>query len=325
MTSPAGQFRGPLDAIVRTYRREGVRALYGGFGAVIIGGTPGTVLYLTSYAFFRDSISSAVLKWNGGDAIICSGKNDKPPSLSHMQEFAVHFASGMLAETVTCIVYVPVDVVKERMQVQQKLEYATSCNLRKSEASQSHQYKGSWDALHQIIRTEGMRGIYKGYFATLASFGPFSALYFVFYERCKLWSREHINRQRQSTDWKQNEDTRIIVEDGDLPLLYLIACSAGAGALASWLTSPLDMAKLRLQVQRGRAAAAIPKEGQTIAKQTVVQYRNMMHCLLLAYKDGGVRGLFRGAGARVLHFTPATTITLTCYEKCRTFYANVLG
>jgi hypothetical protein len=31
-------FRGPIDAIVQTYRKEGVRALYGGFGAVIIGG-----------------------------------------------------------------------------------------------------------------------------------------------------------------------------------------------------------------------------------------------------------------------------------------------
>ncbi|KAL7534045.1 hypothetical protein ACHAWF_004701 [Thalassiosira exigua] len=306
-------FRGPVDALIRTYRHEGIRSLYGGFGAVIVGGTPGTVVYLTGYAFFRDSISSALMQMPGrGYATTTSGAE---PSLSQGEEFIVHFSSGMLAETVTCIVYVPVDVVKERMQVQR--------NLTSQGISRSYQYNGSWDALQQIIRTEGLRGIYKGYGATLASFGPFSALYFMFYERCKLWSREYIQRQREVSESTKTSDTNK-VNDGDLPLLHLVACSAGAGALASWLTSPLDMAKLRLQVQRGQTAAA----GSLAAESNpnhAVQYRGMADCLSAAYKEGGVRGLFRGAGARVIHFAPATTITMTLYEKCRSFFAETLG
>ena len=31
-------YRGPIDALMQTYRREGMRSLYGGFGAVIVGG-----------------------------------------------------------------------------------------------------------------------------------------------------------------------------------------------------------------------------------------------------------------------------------------------
>ena len=31
-------YRGPIDALVSTYRNEGIRSLYGGFGAVIVGG-----------------------------------------------------------------------------------------------------------------------------------------------------------------------------------------------------------------------------------------------------------------------------------------------
>ena len=83
-----------------------------------------------------------------------------------------------------------------------------------------------------------------------------------------------------------------------LPLPYLIASSATAGALASFLTSPLDMAKLRLQVQRGGATGATAK------------YQGVISCLRYAYGQGGVAGLFRGAGARVLHFVPATSKTL---------------
>ena len=206
----------------------------------------------------------------------------------------MHFISGMLAEAVTCTIYVPVDVVKERMQVQRK--------------GSSQIYNSSLDALRKILKTEGMSGIYKGYGATLASFGPFSALYFMFYEQCKSWSREYIDRNNS------NESTNTTT-DGDLPFLYLIACSSGAGAVASFLTSPLDMAKLRLQVQRGQAATG---------NQTV-QYKGMIDCLKNAYVYGGVRGLFRGAGARVIHYAPATTITMTCYEKCRSFYADALA
>ncbi len=299
-----------------------MRALYGGFGAVIIGGTPGTVLYLTGYAFFRDSITMAVLnmrRHEEGDGRISTSVTSGKHTLSHSQEFAVHFMSGMLAETVSCIVYVPVDVVKERMQVQRKANNAST--------SLGYQYNGSWDALRQIARTEGMRGIYKGYGATLASFGPFSALYFMFYEQCKHQSRDYISRQRdQHVDTTMSNDMQKPVKDGDLPLVHLIACSAGAGALASWLTSPLDMAKLRLQVQRGQAAASANSStaGKSITNPTT-QYHGMIDCLRSIFAEGGVRGLFRGAGARVIHFAPATTITMTCYEKCRAFFAETCG
>ena len=40
----------------------------------------------------------------------------------------------------------------------------------------------------QIMVYEGIAGLYRGYGATLASFGPFSALYFVFYERVRGWA-----------------------------------------------------------------------------------------------------------------------------------------
>lgn len=36
-----------------------------------------------------------------------------------------------------------------------------------------------------MLRHEGIRGLYRAYGATVMSFGPFSALYFVFYEFAK--------------------------------------------------------------------------------------------------------------------------------------------
>ena len=264
-------YKGPIDTLWRTLSAEGPQGLYRGFGAVIVGGTPGTMLYLCSYELLKTRIEAFM-----------PGSGDN---------FAVHFSCGMMAETISCVIYVPVDVVKERMQVQHSTKG-------------KGQYHNSYDAFGKILRTEGLSGIYKGYAATLASFGPFSALYFMFYERFKHWTRQHLVR---------NDSTVQSVDNLEIPFPYVVLSSCSAGALASWLTSPLDMAKLRLQIQRGKLA----NQGEV-----EVTYRGVIDCLRYAYGHGGVYGLFRGAGARVLHFAPATTITMTCYETFRSYFAR---
>ncbi len=91
--------------------------------------------------------------------------------LCHPTDTLSQSANEQVTETVCCIFYVPVDVIKERLQIQSKgiqLEYT---------------YSGTMDAFRQIASQEGARGIYKGYSATLLSYGPFSALYFLFYEK----------------------------------------------------------------------------------------------------------------------------------------------
>jgi Mitochondrial carrier protein len=256
-------YTGPIHVLVRTFHTEGLAGLYRGLGAVLVGGTPGTVVYLCTYEIVKAELST-----------------DRAPP------FLTHFMAGMIAETIACIIYVPVDVVKERMQVQ----HAATPSIPTD--SPATLYRNSWDAFRKIVRYEGFSGIYRGYAATLASFGPFSALYFVFYEQFKDLARH------QSPS------------NADLSFSATVVCAAAAGGLASWLTSPLDMAKLRLQVQRGRLASQHPAD-------LALTYSGMWDCLRHTWQTEGVRGLFRGAGARVLHFAPATTVTMTTYEMCR--------
>ena len=85
--------------------------------------------------------------------------------------------------TGSCIVFVPVDVIKERLQVQQTTSTLTSGS---SSSNKLPIYRGSFDALLQICKQEGVRGIYKGYGATLLTYGPFSALYFLLYEEVSV-------------------------------------------------------------------------------------------------------------------------------------------
>ena len=73
-----------------------------------------------------------------------------------------------------------------------------------------------------------------------------------------------------------------------------------------------DMAKLRIQIQRGsNSGGGMSSSG-------------MVDCLKQTHRAEGVRGLFRGSVARMIHFAPSMAITMTCYEMCRSFYARAL-
>ena len=89
-------YRGSMDVMAKTFRSEGIKGLYRGFPTVIAGGTPGTVLYLCGYDIFKDEISSAL-----------SASNSNNSSKNNEETFAVHFAAGILAEAVACLIYVP--------------------------------------------------------------------------------------------------------------------------------------------------------------------------------------------------------------------------
>ena len=128
-------YRGTVDVLQRTARTEGIKGLYRGFGAVIIGGVPATMIYLCSYDLAKERL------------LRLSGSNTEN-SGKHL--FAVHFSAGMIAESISCIVFVPVDVIKERLQVQHPI---SSDNQAKTSLPN---YRNSWDALKQISRQEGM-------------------------------------------------------------------------------------------------------------------------------------------------------------------------
>lgn len=55
-----------------------------------------------------------------------------------------------------------------------------------------------------------------------------------------------------------------------------ILCSAGAGAISGFITTPLEMVKLRMQIQRADKAA----KGVNL-EETLYGYRNIFHGLYM--------------------------------------------
>ena len=79
-----------------------------------------------------------------------------------------------------------------------------------------------------------------------------------------------------------------------------------AGVMASFLTNPLDMAKLRLQVQRAG------KQGGGDKSQ--FYYKHMLHGVYRIAVDEGPLALFAGSFARCLFHVPMVAISMSIVE-----------
>jgi hypothetical protein len=252
-----------------TLNKEGIRGLYKGLPVSVLGSIPACVLYFGSYEFFK---KHSLLVKNFSDS-----------------EFLIYFLGGMFAETISCLIFVPVDVIKERMQVQSSLK--------------TFDYKNDLDALLTILRQEKLRGLYKAYGATVMSFGPMSAFYFMFYEYLKGFfvrndAKTYIQRVKNE-DIDKLKDYKL-----DISFKESLICSGLASAGACFITNPLDLVKLRMQVQR--ASSDYKPENR--------QYRNMVHGLFVIIQNEGLKGLLRGSMARAAHMAPTGAISMTMLE-----------
>ena len=305
-------YKGLWDVVTKTIRTEGVAGMYRGLPAGAVGSIPAVCIYMWGFEK-SNQLMKATFPFFA-----------TYPSLAD-------FWAGMAAETLSCVVFVPVDVVKERLQVQVK-----DRALHPEAVSTTHPegvYKGSRDAFTTIVRQEGVCGIYKGYGATLFSFGPFSACYFLIYENMKRHlltrnadlaaaSLSPLSVVSSSPPPSLSMSSRLPTSSSislsppppppppHLSALQSFLCAAVAGTVASVVTNPLDLVKLRLQVQRQRGANQL--------------YAGLWDGLAKVAREDGLKGLLRGAGARVAFHVPNTAITFAVYERCKGALSDVI-
>ncbi|XP_041811752.1 S-adenosylmethionine mitochondrial carrier protein isoform X1 [Chelmon rostratus] len=173
-----------------------------------------------------------------------------------------HMLAASLGEIVACLIRVPTEVVKQRTQ-----------------ASPSF---STYHMLLSTLREEGVRGLYRGYGSTVLREIPFSLVQFPLWEYLKtLWSR----RQGHTLySWQA------------------AVCGAFAGAVAAFVTTPLDVAKTRIM---------LAKAGSTTARGKIPLV------LYEVWKSRGLTGLFAGSIPRVAFISVGGFIFLGAYEKVR--------
>ncbi|QCE13985.1 solute carrier family 25 [Vigna unguiculata] len=92
-----------------------------------------------------------------------------------------NFIAGAIGDTLGSFVYVPCEVIKQRMQVQGTLTSWSSVAVKNGNAIKPGPqiygyYTGMIHAGFSIWKTQGLKGLYAGYFSTLARDVPFAGL-----------------------------------------------------------------------------------------------------------------------------------------------------
>lgn len=179
-----------------------------------------------------------------------------------------NFACGSVAGAIGATAVYPIDLVKTRMQNQRKV------------SPNEILYKHSVDCFKKVIRNEGVLGLYRGLLPQLVGVAPEKAI--------KL---------------TMNDLMRSILTKKDGTISIASECASGgmAGASQVIFTNPLEIVKIRLQVQ-GEAAqvAGVPRVGA-----------------ISIVRELGFRGLYKGAAACLLRDIPFSAIYFSVYANLK--------
>ena len=90
------------------YKYEGFRSFYKGLGASLIFTGPAITVYLTSYEYCKKKLHEFGSSLKNSDGFLARNLSTETA--------LVHLISGVSAEAISCIFWVPHDVLKERLQ-----------------------------------------------------------------------------------------------------------------------------------------------------------------------------------------------------------------
>eukprot|EP01062_Namystynia_karyoxenos_P003578 TRINITY_DN11294_c0_g1_i1.p1 TRINITY_DN11294_c0_g1~~TRINITY_DN11294_c0_g1_i1.p1 ORF type:complete len:305 (+),score=76.97 TRINITY_DN11294_c0_g1_i1:98-916(+) len=188
---PLDTIKTRLQAPEGFWKSGGFRGIYRGLLPVVIGSAPGAALFFSTYDTAKHRLPL------------------ERPAYCHM-------AAASVGEVAACIVRVPTETIKQRLQ--------------------AGVYPSMRVAMTRIAKDEGVGTLYSGYPVTVAREIPFALIQFPLWEALK---------QRFAFD-----------ENGKKCDFTASICGSVAGALAAGVTTPLDVAKTRIMLGKDKQGVA---------------------------------------------------------------------
>eukprot|EP01091_Cochliopodium_minus_P020777 TRINITY_DN9189_c0_g1_i1.p1 TRINITY_DN9189_c0_g1~~TRINITY_DN9189_c0_g1_i1.p1 ORF type:complete len:245 (-),score=38.43 TRINITY_DN9189_c0_g1_i1:149-883(-) len=186
-TSSMHVYKNTFDAISKIKHHEGLRGFYKGYGIQLFAMVPTVLVYFGSYEY-----SKYLLK-----DLFFSGNNEK----SYMGVGAVNFLAGAIAEITSTVIWLPFEIVSQKMQIQGPLK--------------EKKFKNSLECARETFRNEGIKGFYRGSGATFLTVVPSGSVSWATYEILKKWISKYFS---------EKEEERSILQEN------VIHMFAGAGA-----------------------------------------------------------------------------------------------
>ncbi|KAM7201452.1 calcium-binding mitochondrial carrier protein [Rhypophila sp. PSN 637] len=184
-------------------------------------------------------------------------------------ESAYNFGLGSLAGAFGAFMVYPIDLVKTRMQNQ------------RGAGPGAKLYSNSIDCFKKVIRNEGFKGLYSGVLPQLVGVAPEKAIKLTVNDLVRGWLSD---------------------KQGNIKYSHELIAGGTAGACQVVFTNPLEIVKIRLQVQ-GEVAKSVEGAPKRSAMWIV---RNL-----------GLVGLYKGASACLLRDVPFSAIYFPTYSHLK--------
>ncbi|KAJ1656577.1 hypothetical protein IWQ61_003871 [Dispira simplex] len=170
----------------------------------------------------------------------------------------------------------PFDTVKVRLQTQ----------------SDPARFRNGIHCTQLTLKEEGARGLYKGVTSPLAGIGICNAVVFS--------ANGYFRRLLQSSN-----------PDRPLTLSQLSLAGSMAGGVMAFFNCPIELLKVKLQVQYGNGSGATSTERP---------YRGVFDCGVRTFRAQGFSGLYRGIGITILRDVPSFAFYFGTYEGIKKLF-----
>jgi len=187
------KYNGTVDAFRKIYKYEGVRGFYKGFGTNTLSMFSGQI-YITTFEVVRE----------------------KTPTSQASKSLIAGVIASLAGQTLT----VPIDVISQKQMMY---------GLQLDKDSKKPKLASAYYVAHRIFQSNGLRGFYKGFVASILTYTPNSGIWWAsYYKFTQFYGRF------------RPEGTPDLVVQG--------LSGPSAAIVASWLTNPNDIIRTRLQV-----------------------------------------------------------------------------
>lgn len=279
----------------------------------------------------------AAMGYGGGSS--SSGDVDGVPKLNF---FGVDFATSMLASTIAQIATQPLWLMKTRMSLDQiPLQHGTDINTALKHANEvklNSPYRSLWRGLVHTGRTDGLRGLYRGFSASLlgTTHGAIMMCSYTYLKELKVvndvletqpeWLRNIILPSYAAFMSKviativtyPTQVLRTSIQDHRVAAMSgtsVVGGVGGAGGVTS-TTMPSSVGATTTQ--------PLPPQLKPITPPLQPNY-SLWHASKDIWRSSGIKGFYRGVSMQVLRASLQNVVVFGVYEGSRRFIIHETG
>ncbi|KAJ7484685.1 mitochondrial carrier [Mycena latifolia] len=274
------RFTGPIDCLKKTWKNEGIRGLYRGLPAPIVGAMAENASLFLSYRELQDVIKLV--------------NHQSKEEASSMPQIPL---AGAGAGAISSFLLTPIELVKCKMQVQMLITPSLV-----SPVSSPPQLLGPISVFMSVIRSTGVRGLWLGHTGTFIRETGGTAAWFTTKE---VVASLLVARRQNKIDGVSRLTSASTKELRPWESALSGACAGASFNLAFF---PADTVKSAMQTEEELRPVSAAAAGKVPPKPS------FFAIFVAMYRAQGVKGLYAGCGVTVCRSIPSSAIIFLIYD-----------